>query len=248
MKLSTTCILLSSLTTFVYGATGGLRQKKNQQPPFHILDTLPDVPPEEVLNPALAHPLYKTFENMTDDEIDAALLERDTSYSRKLMVGHDKSFKESACNSLVESVACLSFDDFMSDKNPFNSEIKIPCGTCVTLDKFDGSLIEFPNGFNVVGKLHIPNTASVTIQTKYLLVQGVLRVDPPPAGSTLPRSGGEKVTIQLLGTDSVSFVPDGDTDNTMACGMHEDMSPKACTIGIKPFAVAGGMLTSHCRL
>ena len=122
-----------------------------------------------------------------------------------------------------------------------NSEVKIACGTCVSLDKTDGSLIELPHGLNVVGKLHIPNIASFTLRTKYVLVQGVFRVDPPPLGSTLPRAAGEKVTFQLMGDESISFLPDMETDNGMACGMESDMvTRKACNVGIKPFAIAGG--------
>lgn len=72
-------------------------------------------------------------------------------------------------------------------------------------------------------------------------MQGVFRVDPPPLGSTLPRATGEKITFQLNGNESVSFFPDMETDNGMACGMEMDMATrKACNVGIKPFAIAGG--------
>ena len=83
-------------------------------------------------------------------------------------------------------------------------------------------------------------TFAEAVQTKFLLNQGLIQLDPPPVGSTLPRADGAKITFQLSGNEDVYFVPDEETDNIHACGVSEDMSPKACKIGIKPFATAGG--------
>lgn len=234
MKLTQAVILLTTLT-FTDGA--GLRKtiaKHRNDARFEVANKQRHL--EEALDPTKHHPLYKTFAGLSEEEIDAALFKRDTSIKRELMVAHDKHFRESDCNIDVDAEACVSIDNFLDP----DSEVKIPCGVCATIDKYDGTTLDFQHGLNVVGKLHIPSDASFTIKTKYLLVQGVLRMDPPPAGSTLPRAGGEKVRFQLYGNETISFFPDGETDNVMACGMEEDMTPKACTIGIKPFAVAGG--------
>jgi len=109
------------------------------------------------------------------------------------------------------------------------------------MDVTDGSLFNFPNGLNIVGKLHLPEDASFTLTTKFVLVQGIMRMDPPVDGmKTLPRSDEAVVKIVLEGTEEVTFLPDNATDNAMACMNMTDMSPLPCTIGIKPFAVAGG--------
>ena len=241
------CLVAACFGT-VESTSGGLRHSSDS-----LSNVLPEnVPTEEELDPSLVHPLYKTFAYLTDDEIDAILLERDTkpyhsvadadSTHRGLMPGHhNKIFKESLCNDEVESAACIPFDDFMANQDPTSAEVKIPCGICVALDKRDGSTHIFPHGFNIVGKLHIPNDARVTIRSKYVLVQGTFRVDPPQMGYTLPHADGSKVVFQLMGNEAVTFHPDADTDNVMACGMEDDMvTPKACNVGIKPFAIAGG--------
>ena len=244
-----TCLFVAACFGTVESTSGGLRRSSDS-----LSNVLPEnVPTEEELDPSLVHPLYKTFADLTEDEIDAILLERDTkpahpsitdadSTHRGLMPGHhNKVFKESHCNDAVESAACMSFDDFMASQDPASAEVKIPCGTCVSLDKRDGSTHAFPHGLNIVGRLHIPNDARVTIRTKYVLVQGLFRVDPPQMGYTLPHADGSKVIFQLMGTEAVTFYPDADTDNVMACGMEDDMvTPKACNVGIKPFAIAGG--------
>ena len=183
----------------------GLR-KKNTVSSYE--DRIPtDVPTEDELDPSLVHPLYSTFAGLSEDEIDDILYERDTkSYgpaARQLgaaMGHHSHHFKESACNAAVDNAPCASFAEFMADKDPTGGEIKIPCGTCVSLDTKDGSTYVFPEGLNIVGKLHIPNDAKVTIRTRYLLVQGLLRADPPSEGHVLPRSDGSKVTVQLKPT------------------------------------------------
>jgi hypothetical protein len=87
--------------------------------------------------------------------------------------------------------------------------------------------------------LHIPEDASFTLTTKYVLVQGVMRMDPP-TDTTIPRSDGAVVKIVLEGTDDVTFTPDAETDNAMACGVDTP-----CNIGKRPFAVAGGMCISY---
>jgi len=104
------------------------------------------------------------------------------------------------------------------------------------MDVTDGSTLPFPMGLNIVGKLHIPEDASFALTTKYVLVQGITRMDPPTSDTTIPRSDGAVVKIVLEGTDDVTFIPDAETDNAMACGVGTP-----CNIGKRPFAVAGGM-------
>ena len=109
------------------------------------------------------------------------------------------------------------------------------------MDVTDGSTLPVPMGLNIVGKLHIPEDASFTLATKYVLVQGITRMDPPTSDTTIPRSDGAVVKIVLEGTDDVTFIPDAETDNMMACGGMG----VSCNIGMKPFAVAGGMCASY---
>ena len=164
MKITAQALTLLAISAVANSASGGLRNagSKNQVTDYdRRLANVPDFDSRSVHEPWLDHYLYSTFDGMSEEEIDAALIKRDTSYPpRQLMVGHDKSFKESACNSNLANVVCEPFESFMADKDPATEEVKIPCGTCVSFDKHDGSTLAFPHGLNVVGKLYIPNDAS----------------------------------------------------------------------------------------
>ena len=95
-----------------------------------------------------------------------------------------------------------------------------------------GLSLDFEQGLNIVGKLVIPSGADIQIITKYVFVQGLLEMPPPPAGTPISsEDSGPRVKITLYGTDEITFTPDEATDNSHLGG--EKVSAKA-------FVVAGG--------
>jgi len=215
--------------------------------------------------PELGHPKYRKifleepgYEELLD-EFDRSDDEPNNNYERSDVTSDPATSDESAeggydlrrmdkvfmstlktCNANITSAACASWSDFVaSQEDASTAEIKIPCGTCVTLDVTAPgnplTTIRLPHGLNIVGKLHIPEHAKVEIITPFVLVQGILRVDPPATGTTIPRGDAAKVTITLTGETDISFKPDEETGNGMQC-----MTP--CNVGSKVVAVAGGTL------
>lgn len=144
-------------------------------------------------------------------------------------------FKELPCNANLNTAECKDWDIFAVNQT-LSDEVKIPCGECVTMSITDGRMINLAGGLNVVGKLHIPEDAAFTLKTPYFLVQGVVRMDPPAPGfSTIPRPDGRVIKVVLTGSNDIQFTPE--PDNSMVCD--------PCSIGTKPFAVAGGRLDLH---
>ena len=149
--------------------------------------------------------------------------------------GHSEhDYVESECNANLDIADCYDWSEYWSSASEaepsdtdtitnsyFESEVKIPCGVCVTLDASPGdalygAAIEFGEGLNIVGKLVIPNDAKVHLQTKYIYVQGVLSMPEPPSGSSngLPSDeDGDRVEITLYGLDDLVFKADEETDN-----------------------------------
>jgi hypothetical protein len=96
----------------------------------------------------------------------------------------------------------------------------------------EGLTLEFGQGLNIVGKLVIPSGADIQLLTKYVFVQGLLEMPPPPAGTPISsEASGPKVKFTLYGTDEITFRPDELTDNSHLSG--EAVSANA-------FVVAGG--------
>ena len=153
--------------------------------------------------------------------------------------GHSEhDYVESTCNANLDTATCINWSEYF-DNSPvvgiqlqgnstlepladyLESEVKIPCGVCVTLDASPGddlynTTIEFGQGLNIVGKLVIPNDAKVHLRTKYVYVQGVLSMPEPPSGSSsgIPsETEGDRVEITLYGKDNVFFKADEETDN-----------------------------------
>ena len=174
---------------------------------------------------------------------------KDDAASRSLMepmepmgpMEHQHSdFIESSCNSNLHSATCINWSTYFNSTD-LNEEVKIPCGECVILDAspnqplFDTHLT-FGQGLNIVGKLVIPNDADIEITTKYIFVQGELIMPAPPAGSGTGISSiesGNRVEINLYGTDDIMFKADNATDNAHLG--EKDVSAKA-------FVVAGGKI------
>ena len=153
--------------------------------------------------------------------------------------GHSEhDYVESTCNADLDTATCINWSEYF-DNSPvvgiqlqgngtlapladyLESEVKIPCGVCVTLDASPGddlynTTIEFGQGLNIVGKLVIPNDAKVHLRTKYVYVPGVLTMPEPPSGSSsgIPsETEGDRVEITLYGKDNVFFKADEETDN-----------------------------------
>ena len=96
----------------------------------------------------------------------------------------------------------------------------------------EGLSLELGQGLNIVGKLVIPALADIQILTKYVFVQGLLQMLPPPPGTQVSsKDVGPKVKFTLYGTEEITFMPDAATDNAHLTGE---------LVSAKPFAVAGG--------
>ena len=105
----------------------------------------------------------------------------------------------------------------------------IPCGQCVTVDYNDGTTVTLPGGLDVVGRLHFPPTASVTINTTAVFVQGRLDMTEPAPGNS--------VTISLFGVEDQYLYPHG-----MCGGEYSSTCTARQNLGSKPIVVAGGKL------
>jgi len=148
--------------------------------------------------------------------------------------GHSEhDYVVSSCNANLDTASCINWSEYFdtapvegeSTLEPLadylDSEVKIPCGVCVTLDAspgqpYYGSTIEFGEGLNIVGKLIIPNDAKVHLRTKYVYVQGVFSMPEPSSGSStgIPsETNGDRVEITLYGLDDLMFKADIETDN-----------------------------------
>ena len=154
-----------------------------------------------------------------NNNIAATPNNHDQTHQRKLQHSH-MNFVESSCNANVASASCTPIDTFLLSQFPLTDEVKIPCGQCLTFNTTTNTLYNFPFGLNVVDKALIPENASFSITTKYLLVQGLLQMDAPLLDTKIPRVDGALVKIILTGTEDVGCDPDIATENEMACGMN----------------------------
>ena len=134
--------------------------------------------------------------------------------------GHSEhDYVESTCNADLDTATCINWSEYF-DNSPvvgiqqgnstlepladyLESEVKIPCGVCVTLDASPGddlynTTIEFGQGLNIVGKLVIPNDAKVHLRTKYVYVQGVLSMPEPPRDRPVVYHPKQKVIVLRL--------------------------------------------------
>lgn len=141
----------------------------------------------------------------------------------------------------IDSDECLAnavgFSTLFSEDE--SAPLTIPCGKCVVMDYTDGSTITVSGGLNVIGRLHFPPTASVTLRTTAVYVQGGWSMGIPEEGNT--------VKVSLYGNEEKTFYPhtscceNNDIDNVYGydctCSMAEP-------IGKLPFVVAGGKTTA----
>lgn len=161
--------------------------------------------------------------------------------SRKLQDDHNHppsnhahmNFVRSSCNDALAGASCVDWSSYFSDED-LASEVEIPCGECVMLDAspgqpLAGSVLNFAEGLNIVGKLIIPSDADVHIYTRYVYVQGEFEVPEPAAGT--PVVNGNEIRFTLYGTDELTF-----TASTMSDNHHLGSKD----VGAKAFVIAGG--------
>jgi len=122
---------------------------------------------------------------------------------------------------------------------------KIPCGTCAIADLINGETLSSPNGLDIEGMLYFPPSASGILEVAHIIVQGILKIDPPtPLNDAQGRTNGQ-VKIRLNGPDSDVYMTPHD-HNAAACDMSDDMnggmSGGSCNVGKRPIVVAGGRL------
>mmetsp|Transcript_3229 Transcript_3229/g.7175 ORF Transcript_3229/g.7175 Transcript_3229/m.7175 type:complete len:164 (-) Transcript_3229:12-503(-) len=116
----------------------------------------------------------------------------------RLLSGKHTKYTPLSCNEDIATAVCNVPLSALVGTNTM-AEIAIPCGKCVTVDYSSSETVSFPGGLHIVGKLHFPPSASVTIETPHVIVQGVLKMEKPALGNT--------VKLLLSGTDDVSLYP-----------------------------------------
>ena len=152
--------------------------------------------------------------------------------------GHEHNmFHPLGCNSNLATLSsptdCTALSTLLNSTDlSSDTEVIVPCGTCVVAD-YDALLlatssstsptvIDLRGGINIEGLLHFPSPSaaqSIRIQTPYVIVQGELRIDSP--GTVIPANGPDgEVPLEfvMVGSSDVMFVPHA--DNAMACMEH----------------------------
>ena len=183
-----------------------------------------------------------------EDEVEGPavedLLEDEFRRQRGLMVGHSM-YSPLQCNvdaAIDNDEACLTsavsfkslVEEYTSATTASNgttavAPLVIPCGQCVNVDYDDGTTVTLPGGLDVVGRLHFPPTASLTINTTAVVVQGRLDMTEP--------APDHSVTINLYGVEAQYLYPHHvcGGDYSSACTARQNL-------GSKPIIVAGGKL------
>lgn len=144
----------------------------------------------------------------------------------KAKLPEEKLFRTLDCNANLATAECVSWKTTFGDVFTQDGEISIPCGQCINLD-VAGDLLVLTGGLNVIGKLVI--STPIDIETPHVIVQGELLIN-----SNKIWDGTQDITITLTGTGSKTFLPAD--SNASKCGGNP------CSVGKKPFVVAGGKL------
>ena len=157
---------------------------------------------------------------------------------RGLMPGMVEGYGELSCNANANPK--INTDECLEGATPlstllgdsiFEHQVTIPCGTCYTVDYTNGETITLDGGLNVLGRLHFPSTANVTLETTSVIVQGLWSMTTPDVGNT--------VTIRLYGTEDVWAFPHDYCCSDYDSACDSDCMNKA-NMASKPFAVIGG--------
>ena len=156
-----------------------------------------------------------------------------SSEVRELMEGMD-DFTTLPCNADLTVYDCdgtVLLSSLIANATNVGATI-IPCGVCAIADVIDDNTLTASMGIDVQGMLYFPPSAHGTLETSFLIIQGVLKMDPPGF------SKAEQVTIKLIGDDTDIFLAPH-PHNAMACSSYIDGK---CPLGKRPIAVAGGRL------
>jgi hypothetical protein len=144
----------------------------------------------------------------------------------KAKLPDEKLFRTLECNENLATAECVSWKTTFGDVFTKAGEVSIPCGQCINLD-VGGDVLALTGGLNVIGKLVI--STPIDIETPHVIVQGELLIN-----SNKIWDGTQDITITLTGTGSKTFLPAD--SNASKCGGNP------CSVGKKPFVVAGGRL------
>jgi len=141
-------------------------------------------------------------------------------------LSEEKLFRTLECNADLANAECVSWKETFGDASTQANEISIPCGECINFD-FEEDVLSLNGGLNVIGKLVV--STPIDIVTPHVIVQGELLLN-----SNKIWDGTQDITITLTGTATKTFLPAD--SNASKCG------GAACSVGKKPFVVAGGKL------
>lgn len=151
---------------------------------------------------------------------------------RELMAEH-MFFQPLSCNVPKCNAGSTTWKALNID--PSKGKVVIECGKCVRMDYDDSDTLILPHGIDIQGSLRFANGYRLTIVTPFVLVQGVLELF-----ATRKVTHEPNIKFLLTGTDEqlTQFVPAG--ENEFSCSMEGAATPRPCSIGRKPFVVAGG--------
>jgi len=144
------------------------------------------------------------------------------------------------CNAGLTMADCdgmTTLSSILSSSILSSSSPRIPCGTCAIADLINGETLSAPNGLDIEGMLYFPPSASGIFETAHIIVQGVLKIDPPTPLHDAQGRTNEQVKIVLNGPDSDVYMTPH-THNAESCADHGG----SCNVGKRPIVVAGGRL------
>jgi G8 domain len=186
----------------------------------------------------------RTTKSLRGNRVEDALAHQNERILQQLVPA---SFLPLGCN----KDPCANGEMTWREFNPRVGQlVVIPCGVCVTMDynkndmdgdTTDGFYLKLPQGLEIQGSLIFPDRTQyrLTIETPSVVVQGNL--DMSAASSRV--TGQPLIRFVMTGNDKVTFTPVG--INEMACAVKNSsgkLVPGDCSVGIKPFVVAGGRI------
>ena len=111
--------------------------------------------------------------------------------------------------------------------------VVIPCGHCVWMDHDQDETLVLPHGIDVQGHLYFPDGYSLTIETPFVLVQGLLEMN-----STGQVTDEPLIKFVIAATrQNVGFFPA--YNNKFVCPTSTGRAGK-CDMGFRSVVVAGG--------
>jgi hypothetical protein len=93
-------------------------------------------------------------------------------------------------------------------------------------------VLRLPHGLEVQGSLLFPNNYRLTIETPFIIVQGLLKMTAARKVTDTPL-----IQVNLTGTEEITFLP---IDNNADACPDANGQSGPCSVGIQPIVVAGG--------